>query len=145
MTYAELWYIQNPGILKTLAHSEPETFRILGYSELWDIQNRRYTQNLVNTTTFFVKELNSANEVLSNLKLYSNVSGLYPNLEKCEIAGIVVLKNVNVALCGIKSVNLMEYSMKIIGVYISYFKKILDNMNFQVVIKILPVFLKFGK
>ena len=102
-------------------------------------------RTLSNITTFFVKELNSANEVLSNLKVYSNVSGLYPNLEKCEIAGIGVLKNVNVALCGIKSVNLMEYSMKILGVYISYFKKLLDNMNFQVVIKILPVFLKFGK
>ena len=33
-------------------------------------------------TTFFVKDLNSAKELLSNLKHYSNISGLYPNLEK---------------------------------------------------------------
>ena len=59
-------------------------------------------------TTFFVKDLNSATEVLSNLKLYSDVSGLFLNLEKCKIAGIVVPKNVNVALCSMKSVNLME-------------------------------------
>ena len=45
-------------------------------------------------TTFFAKDLNSATEVLSNLKLYSDVSGLYPNLEKCEITGTGVLKNI---------------------------------------------------
>ena len=75
-------------------------------------------------TTFFVKDLNSAKEVLINLTLYSNVSELYPNLEKCQIRGIGVLKNVNVALCGMKSVNLMEYSIKILGVQISYNKKL---------------------
>ena len=49
-------------------------------------------------TTFFVNDLNSAKEVLSNLKLYSNVTGLNPKLEKCETAGIGALKNINVAL-----------------------------------------------
>ena len=75
-------------------------------------------------TTFFVKDLNSAKEVLINLTLYSNVSGLYPNLEKCQIPGIGHLKNVNVALCGIKSVNLMEYFIKILSDHISYNKKL---------------------
>ena len=97
-------------------------------------------------TTFFVKDLNSAKKVLSNLKLYSNVSGLHPNLEKCEIAGIGVLKNVNVALCGIKSASLMEHSIKILGIHISCNKEIQDKMNFQVAIKNIPiVFLKFAK
>ena len=91
---------------------------------------------------FVVKDLNSAKEVLSDFKLYSNVSGLYPNLEKCEIAGIGVLKNFNVALCGMKSVNLLEHSIKILGVYISYNKKLQDNMDFQVVIKIITSVLK---
>ena len=81
-------------------------------------------------TTFFVKNVNSAKKVLSNLKLYSNVSGLYPNLKKCEIAGIGVLKKVNVPLCGMKSVNLMEYSIKILGIHISYNNKLQDKLNF---------------
>ena len=86
-------------------------------------------------TTFFLKDLSSAKNVLSSLKLYSNVSGLSPNLDKSEIAGIGVLKNVNVALCGMKSVNLMEQSIKILGVHLSYNKKLQDNLNFQTVIK----------
>ena len=76
-------------------------------------------------TTFFVKDLNFAKEVLSNLRLYSNVNGLYPNLEK----------NTNVALRGMKSVYLVEYSVKILGVHISCNKRLKDNMNFQVAIK----------
>ena len=47
---------------------------------------------------------------------------MYPNVEKCEIAGVCVLKNVNLALCGIKSANPMEYSIKILRVHISYKK-----------------------
>ena len=34
-----------------------------------------------------------------------------------------------------KSLNLMEYSIKILGVHISYNKKLQDNMSFQVVIR----------
>ena len=50
-------------------------------------------------THFFVKDLNSTKKVLNNLRLYSNVSGLFLNLKKCQNAGIGVWKNVNVALC----------------------------------------------
>ena len=82
-----------------------------------------------------MKDLNSAKKVLSNFKLYSNVSELYPNLEKCEITGVGILENVNVALCGMKSINLMDYSIKILGVHISYNTKIQDNMHFQMAIK----------
>ena len=86
-------------------------------------------------TTFFLNDLISANNVLGNLNLFSIVSGLKPNLDKSEIAGIGVLKNVNVALCGMKSVNLMEQAIKILGVHISYNKKLQDNLNFQTIIK----------
>ena len=86
-------------------------------------------------TTFFLNDLISANNVLANLNLFSIVSGLKPNLDKSEIAGIGVLKNVNVALCGMKSVNLMEQAIKILGVHISYNKKLQDNLNFQTIIK----------
>ena len=89
--------------------------------------------------------LNSAKEVLSNLRIYSNVSGLYPNLEKCEIAAICVLENINVALCDMKSVYLMKYSIKILGVHISYNKRPQDNMNFQAAIKNITSALKIWK
>ena len=84
-------------------------------------------QHMLLKTTFFVKNVNSAKKVLSNLKLYSNVSGLYPNLKKCEITGIGALKKVNVPLHGMKLVNLMEYSIKI---HISFNNKLQDNLNF---------------
>ena len=50
-------------------------------------------------TTFFVKDLNSVKVVLSSLDQFYTFSGLRPNLSKCEIAGIGVLKDENVALC----------------------------------------------
>ena len=87
------------------------------------------------TRVFFVKDINSTKEFSSNLKLYSNVSVLYLNSVKCGFAGFGVLKNVNVALSGIKSVNLMEYSIKILRVHIPYNKKLEYNINFQVAIK----------
>ena len=57
-------------------------------------------------TTFFVKDLNSVKVILSSLDQFYTFSGLHPNLSKCEIAGIGVLKDENMALCGLKSVNL---------------------------------------
>ena len=64
------------------------------------------------------------------LKLFSNFSGLRPNLDKCKIDGIGVLKNVNVALCGMKNISLTKESINISGVHISYNKKIQDELNF---------------
>ena len=36
------------------------------------------------------------------------LSRFRPNLNKCEIAGIGVLENINVALCGMKNINLTK-------------------------------------
>ena len=36
---------------------------------------------------------------LNDIESFSKFSGLRPNLDKCKITGIGVLKNVNVALC----------------------------------------------
>ena len=47
------------------------------------------------------------------------VSGLCPNLSKCEIAGIGLLKDTKVALCLLKSLHLIKESFKILGVHIS--------------------------
>ena len=81
-------------------------------------------------TTFFLKDEISIKNVFSLIDNFSKVSGLRPNIKKCEIAGIGVLKNVNVALCGMKNVNLTEETIKILGVHLSYNKKLQDDRNF---------------
>ena len=81
-------------------------------------------------TTFFLKDEISIKNVFSLIDNFSKVSGLLPNIKKCEIAGIGVLKNVNVALCGMKNVNLTEETIKILGVHLSYNKKLQDDRNF---------------
>ena len=59
------------------------------------------------------------------------ISGLSPNTRKCEIAGIGTLKGVNVALCGMKYLNLTKETVKILGIHFSYNKKLKHEMNFQ--------------
>ena len=51
---------------------------------------------------------------------FSIFSGLKPNKSKCEIAGISVLKGVQMALCGMECVNLKNNTMKILGIHLSY-------------------------
>ena len=75
--------------------------------------------NFLNLRNLIVKDLNSVKVILSNLDQFYTFSGLRPNLSKCEIAGIGVLKNANVALCGLKSVNFTKESMMILGVHLS--------------------------
>ena len=45
--------------------------------------------------TFFLKDGNSVRLLFDTMKLFSNYSDLRPNLDKCEVAGIGVLKGVN--------------------------------------------------
>ena len=66
---------------------------------------------------------------LNYIESFLNFSGLRPNLDKCDVAGIGVLNNVDVALCGMKNINLTKESIKILGVHISY-NKIQDDSNF---------------
>ena len=56
-------------------------------------------------------------------------------VDECKIAGIGVLKNINVALCRMKNTNLTKESIKILGVHISYNKKIQGELNFIKTIK----------
>ena len=86
-------------------------------------------------TTFFLKDLNSVKAVLGIVNIYSKFSGLYPNLTKCEIAGIGVLKGANVALCGMKTLNLVNESIKILGIHISYNKSLQNDLNFCETVK----------
>ena len=67
---------------------------------------------------------------MNELNIFSNFSGLKHNETKCEIAGIGVLNGVQVALCGMKCVNLNKETVKILGVHFSYNKNLEQDKNF---------------
>ena len=48
-------------------------------------------------TTFFLRDKISIKELINTFATFSKYSGLKPNHEKCEVAGIGVLKSVKVA------------------------------------------------
>ena len=70
-------------------------------------------------------------ELMNELNIFSNISGLKPNKTKCEIAGIGVLNGVQVALCGMKCVNLNNETVKILGVHFSYNKNLEQDKKFS--------------
>ena len=82
-------------------------------------------------TTFFLKDRNSIIELMSELNTFSNFSGLKPKKTKCEIAGTSVLNRVQVALCGMKCVNLNSETVKILGVHFSYKKNLKKDKKFS--------------
>ena len=55
---------------------------------------------------------------------FSYFSGLKPNLTKSEIPGIGVLKEVEVAVCGLCCIDLNNGTLKILGIHFSYNKKL---------------------
>ena len=81
-------------------------------------------------TTFLLQNEKAATEVLNNFNIMSQFSGLKINKSKCEVAGIGVMKGVKVALCGVQCVNLLTNTIKILGIYFSYNKKLENEKNF---------------
>ena len=63
---------------------------------------------------------------------FSLVSVLSPNNTKHERADIGTLKGVNMALCGVKCLNLTKETVKIFGIHFSYIKKLEHATNFQI-------------
>ena len=59
-----------------------------------------------NDTTFFLKDIISVKHMVENFLFFSYFSGLKPNLTKSEIAGIGVLKGVQVAVYGMCCIDL---------------------------------------
>ena len=68
---------------------------------------------------------------MSELNSFFKFSGLKPNKIKCKIAGICGLNGVQVALCGMKCVNLNNETVKILGVHFSYNKNLEQDKNFS--------------
>ena len=78
-------------------------------------------------TTFFLRDKRSIKELLNTFATFSKYSGLIPNHEKCEIAGIGVLK---VAFCGMKFIDLCNDTIKITGIHFSNSKEKRIEKNF---------------
>ena len=68
-------------------------------------------------TTYFLKNKNSIRQLMETFSTFSQQSCLKPNYEKCEIAGIGILKSVKVAVCGMKCVDLCKDTIRITGVH----------------------------
>ena len=81
-------------------------------------------------TTFLLKDTISIKNMVDNFHLFSEFSGLKPNLSKSEITGIGVLKGVQVAVCGMRCVDLKNDTLKILGTHFSYNEKLRQERNF---------------
>ena len=68
--------------------------------------------------------------MVNSFYIFSRFSGLRPNLSKCEIAGIGILKGVKLAVCGIQCVDLLLDTIKISGTHFSYNEKLEEERNF---------------
>ena len=66
---------------------------------------------------------------METLSTFSQYCCLKPNYEKCEIAGIEVLKSHKVAVCHMKCVDLCKDTIKITGEHFSYSKTKQDEKN----------------
>ena len=96
-------------------------------------------------TTFFLKDVNSIKEMVNSFHIFSRFSGLRPNLSKCEIAGIGVLKGVKLAVCGIHCVHLVLDTIKIFGAHPSYNEKLKEERNICLMIANIQRVLKLWK
>ena len=74
-------------------------------------------------STFFLRDILSVKELINSFNQFYYFSGLKANIEKCEIAGIGSLKEVEEAVCGLKCVDLSNDTIAILRVHFSYNKK----------------------
>ena len=71
-------------------------------------------------STFFLKDISSVKMLVETFKKFSCFSGLKSNIAKCEIAGLGPLKGVLDAVCGLKTADLTNDAIKILGLNFSY-------------------------
>ena len=96
-------------------------------------------------TTFFLKDTISIKKNGRCFLFFSDFSGLKPNLSKCEITGIGVLKGVQVAVCGMRCVDLKTDTLKILGTHFSYNERLKDEKNFYTTVTNIQRVLKIWK
>ena len=81
-------------------------------------------------TTFFLQDTFFIKHMVEAFYLFSSFSGLEPNLKKSETAGIGALKGVQVAVCGLRCIDLNNDTLKILGTHFSYNEKLKEENNF---------------
>ena len=94
-------------------------------------------------TTFVLEDAKSVIELLNIFDISSKFFGLRPNKSKCEIAGIDGLNRVQLALCGMRCIDLVSNIVKILGIYYSYNDKLETQENFKRHIRQIEKFCKF--
>ena len=67
----------------------------------------------------FLKDKHSISYLSEKFKFFTDRLGLKPNTTKSEIAGIGVLKRVQMTVCGMRSIDLRNEATKILGIYFS--------------------------
>ena len=73
-----------------------------------DILNCRFLYSAyADDCTFFLRNIDAVIELARTFKEFSSFSDLSPNMSKCEIAGIGSLKGVEIAVCGMKNIDLL--------------------------------------
>ena len=90
-----------------------------------------YTAYTVDSSTFFLKDTKTVIELINIFDTFSKFSRLKPNKSKCEIAGIGALKGLQVALCGMRCIDLVSNIVKIVGIYYTYNDKLEIQETFK--------------
>ena len=126
-------------ILFILIKSKPEIegMTIFDYNYLYSAY--------ADDTTFFLKDIISVKHMVDTSHFFSNFSGLKPNLTKSEIAGIGVLKGVQVAVCDMRCIDLNVDMLKILGTHFSYNEKLKEKKNFYKIVTDMQRVLKIWK
>ena len=84
----------------------------------------------VDDTTFILKNISSVIEIVSMIDYFSNYFGLNSIISKCEIIGKGPLQGVHVAVGGLKFVEFISDTVKILVVHFSYNNEIQNKNNF---------------
>ena len=64
---------------------------------------------------FFLENKESIEDLVKTFTLFSSFLGLKRNISKCEICGLAPLKGVEMAVCGMQSVDLTRDAIKVLG------------------------------
>ena len=80
-----------------------------------------------------------------HFSFFSYFSGLKPNLTKSEIAGIGVLKGVQVAVCDMRCIDLNVDALKILGAHFSCNEKLKEEKKFYKIVTDMQRVLKIWK
>ena len=85
-------------------------------------------------TTFFLQDIISIKHMVDVFYLFSYFSGLKTNFKKSEIAGIGALKGVQVAVCGLRCIDLNNDTLKVLGTHFSYNEKLKEEKKFYKIV-----------